>query len=179
MPEEDSQQGEEDNVLSLASIPSIQDAKIHHDTDDFDPTNTTNSTARETNPSDESINNNSHDGGIGPITGVEQKNTSTTGVCPNEEEAQTTGVQDENATMMAGVSNEDEVFNEDEAPPLQAQIDEREISINICLPEPDAPNTTGNVMDITANIEDQIAAIKTEIDKAYGTCIRDDMRPRR
>eukprot|EP00957_Ditylum_brightwellii_P006712 509707-Ditylum_brightwellii.AAC.2 len=48
MPEEESQQGEEDDALSLPSIPSIQDAKICHATDNFDPTDTNNSTARET-----------------------------------------------------------------------------------------------------------------------------------
>eukprot|EP00957_Ditylum_brightwellii_P002861 219745-Ditylum_brightwellii.AAC.1 len=47
MQEEESQLGDDD-AFSLPSIPSIQDAKICHDTDNFDTTDTTASTAIET-----------------------------------------------------------------------------------------------------------------------------------
>eukprot|EP00957_Ditylum_brightwellii_P134806 10278024-Ditylum_brightwellii.AAC.1 len=69
--------------------------------------------------------------------------------------------------------------DEEEAPPLQAQANERDISINIHLPDPNTPNTTNDVMlEIAANIEDQIATIKAEMDDAYGTHLRDGMRSR-
>eukprot|EP00957_Ditylum_brightwellii_P123594 9422721-Ditylum_brightwellii.AAC.1 len=75
MPEENSLQDDEDNNLSLSSIPSIQDAKICHKSDNFDSTDTTTTTtiARETNLSKLKVINNSHTGGDDHITGMDQE----------------------------------------------------------------------------------------------------------
>eukprot|EP00957_Ditylum_brightwellii_P047886 3636992-Ditylum_brightwellii.AAC.1 len=126
MPEENSPQDDEDDNLSLPSIPSIQDAKICHETENFDlaattttTTTTTTITARETDLSSEQVINNPHAGGDGHIVGMEQENINR-GVHQNDVEAQTTGVPDETD----GVPDESdgaqstEVFNEEEAYPL-------------------------------------------------------------
>eukprot|EP00957_Ditylum_brightwellii_P086215 6560418-Ditylum_brightwellii.AAC.1 len=80
MPEENYPQEEEDNNTSLPSIPSIQDAKICHETGNFDLSDTTTATtsaAREPNPALDNVNINLHAGGDEHITGVEQEDINT------------------------------------------------------------------------------------------------------
>eukprot|EP00957_Ditylum_brightwellii_P152055 11577793-Ditylum_brightwellii.AAC.1 len=94
MPEEISPQEEEENNMSLSSIPSAHDARICHEIDNFDPSDTTTATtsaAREPDPALDNVNINPHAGDDEHIAGVEQEDINM-GVHQTDVNAQTTGV---------------------------------------------------------------------------------------
>eukprot|EP00957_Ditylum_brightwellii_P139138 10605881-Ditylum_brightwellii.AAC.1 len=189
----------EDNDNSLSSIPSIEDAPIHHETEDLGLTNSVNNTHDNntmTNVEDntnaaphemsgyiEPQNANGSDNNVHSKNGGQQAPNAADVASMDNGIGSTAGVIDSTPTR---VSTKLEVQYIGDPPPLQAQLEDRKLTVNVCSTEeepeeqpqaePNETNTTTNGTHTTNTTEDQIAAIEAEMGHTYGTYIRAGLR---
>eukprot|EP00957_Ditylum_brightwellii_P135851 10362169-Ditylum_brightwellii.AAC.2 len=183
------EEGSEKDGDSIPSIDSLQEVPIHHNTDDFEPltdiTGTAdndivddddiNSTVEENTPEVE-IDGNILTAGANIPEEVEEDedngNVFTTGVIVQDDKEASSSyseeLSEEEPAEMAGVQKEEEENLIMENKTLQANINERDVQVNVLPPTNDSNNPQ--------SIKDQIANIEQEMDQAYRTRIHGELR---